>query len=189
MIKQITTVSRAHRGHRVLTGQECHILSFYSAASILDGRVTRVRCTVNTTMSRTVSGMTAMTMMITILLLLLTLTFITGTCTGPGTETTGMSPLQCQVTCRHVGLRSKYVGSSGPHLSRRDRFSGPRGHRSLSAGTMGHGRRGHPPVQHCYNGQEGCSQHAITMRSFRIGIPIRLPTATSLLLESEQQSV
>ena len=184
MIKQITTVSRAHRGHRVLTGQECHILSFYSAASILDGRVTRVRCTVNTTMSRTVSGMTAMTMMITILLLLLTLTFITGTCTGPGTETTGMSPLQCQVTFRHVGFGDKYVVSSGPHLSRRDRFSGPRGHRSLSAGTMGYGRRGH-----CYNGDEGCSQHKITLRSFRNGIPIRLPPATSLLLESEQQSL
>ena len=144
-----------------------------------------------TTMSRTVCGMRAMTMAMrtTILPLLLTLTFITGTSTAPGPETTGMSPLQYQVTFRHIRLRDKYVRSSGPHLSRRDRFSGPRGHRSLSAGTMGHGRRGHPAVQHCYNGQEGCSQHAITMRSFRIGLPIRLPPATSLLLESEQQPV
>ena len=143
-------------------------------------------CTVTTTMSQTVSGMTAMTMAmrITSLPLLLTLTFITGTSTAPGPETTGMSPLQCQVTCRHIRLRDKYVGSSGPHLSRRDRFSGPRGHRSLSAGTMGYGRRGH-----CYNGDEGCSQHKITLRSFRNGIPIRLPPATSLLLESEQQSL
>ena len=128
--------------------------------------------------------------MITSRPLSLTLTFITVTCTAPGTETTGTSPLQCQVIpveCWHVGLRDKYVGSSGPHLSRRDRFSGPRGNRSLSAGTMGHGRRGHPPVQHCYNGHEGISQHVITLRSFRIGIPIRLPPSTSLLLESEQQ--
>ena len=113
-----------------------------------------------TTRSRTVSGMMAMTMGMrtTSLPLTMTHTIITGTNTDSGTGTSGMPRLQCQVRNNYLlqlADMTESFESSGPHLSRRDRFpgAGHRGHRSQSAGNTAYGRR-YPPVQHCYNGHQ-----------------------------------